>query len=48
MLSTLLKMLLSLGLLGILAAVISSSIIPLLVVGGAAYELVCVYRGLPR
>ena len=48
MLSTLVKMLLFLAVLGILAAVASSSVLPLLVVAGVGYALVCVYQGLPR
>ena len=48
MFSTLLKMLFLLAMIGVSAAVISSSILPLLVVAGVGYSLVWVYQGLSR
>ena len=46
MFDTLAKMLLVLTMVGLLMAVTSGSIIPLLVIAGVAYGLVCVYEGL--
>ena len=46
MLSRIVQMILFLAVIGTLAAGISSSILPLLVIAGVAYSLVCVYQGL--
>ena len=46
MFDTLAKMLLVLTMVGLLMAVTSGSVIPLLVMAGVGYALVCVYQGL--